>query len=97
VKLLQLVLKKRWFELIASGRKSVEYRQATDYWKARLHNREFDAVRFRNGYAKDAPEVTRRWLGCELYLFDNAVGANGEELDGWYYVISLGAVVEVLQ
>jgi len=35
---LQLVLKRKWFEMIASGEKGEEYRDITDYWVQRLFN-----------------------------------------------------------
>lgn len=33
---LELVLKKKWFDMIASGEKKEEYRELTSYWAARL-------------------------------------------------------------
>ena len=35
---LKLVLKKRWFDLIASGEKKEEYREIKQYWGKRLTN-----------------------------------------------------------
>ncbi len=35
-KILHLTLKKKWFDLIASGEKTIEYREIKDYWKRRL-------------------------------------------------------------
>lgn len=36
MKTLKLVLKKKWFDMIASGEKTEEYRETTPYWKKRL-------------------------------------------------------------
>ena len=33
---LQLVLKKKWFDMIASGEKKEEYREITPYWAKRI-------------------------------------------------------------
>ena len=35
-KILHLTLKKKWFDLIASGKKTTEYREIKNYWKRRL-------------------------------------------------------------
>ena len=61
MKILHLTLKKRWFDLIATGQKKREYRQLKPYWEKRLLHgpdgepNEFDEVWFRNGYRKSAP------------------------------------------
>ena len=60
--ILHLTLKKHWFDLIASGQKTEEYREIKPYWTSRLmtdatHFKHYDAVRFRNGYQRDAPEI----------------------------------------
>jgi len=57
VKVLHLTLKKKWFDMIASGEKSEEYRELKPYWHKRL-NKSYDVIQFRNGYAKDAPRIT---------------------------------------
>lgn len=69
-KILYLTLKKKWFEMIASGEKIEEYREIKPYWVKRLLNimesyneyKEFDKVIFRNGYSKGAPSMTFRIL-----------------------------------
>jgi len=86
--ILPLVLKGKWFDMIASGEKREEYRLPTDYWRKRLHNWDlrFNAqttpvVEFRRGYAKDAPRMAFWCLGIETasglmpYAYvDDAVG-----------------------
>jgi uncharacterized protein YeaO (DUF488 family) len=55
--ILKLNLHREFFDAIASGEKRIEYREASPYWKQRLEGRSYDYVEFRNGYAKDAPEM----------------------------------------
>ena len=60
--ILPLVLKGKWFDLIASGEKREEYRAATDYWLKRLEKWDrlpggTPVVEFRLGYAKNAPRM----------------------------------------
>ena len=38
MKALKLVLKKKWYDMIASGEKKEEYRDITAYWIARMAN-----------------------------------------------------------
>ena len=54
--ILHLTLKKKWFDMIASGEKREEYREMKPYWHKRL-NKKYDVIKFRNGYSKDAPTV----------------------------------------
>ena len=56
MRILHLTLKKKWFDLIASGEKREEYREIKPYWNKRL-NKHYDAIKFRNGYSKGAPEL----------------------------------------
>jgi len=45
--------------------KNEEYRELKDYWKKRLEERTYDIVRFRNGYAADAPVMDVEFLGVD--------------------------------
>jgi lysine/ornithine N-monooxygenase len=51
-----LMLKKEWFDKIKNGEKTIEYREAKDYWHKRL-NKNFDAVILKNGYSRNAPSL----------------------------------------
>ena len=55
--ILHLTLKRKWFDLIKSGDKKVEYREAKPYWIKRLYGRRFDEIYFRNGYSPDSPFI----------------------------------------
>ena len=85
-KILHLNLYRKYFDAIADGTKTVEYRNRTDYWKRRIEGREYDIIKFRNGYAKDASTMLVEYKGYDI-------GFNGvcEE----QYVIKLGKVKEV--
>lgn len=47
---LHLNLKKQWFDKIASGVKTEEYRDIKPYWTKRLFNRHYQYVCFHLGY-----------------------------------------------
>jgi len=85
-KILHLNLYRKYFDAIADGTKTVEYRNRTDYWKRRIEGREYDIIKFRNGYAKDASTMLVEYKGYDI-------GFNGvcEE----QYIIKLGKVKEV--
>jgi hypothetical protein len=63
--ILHLTLERDWFDDIVRGVKHEEYRDLKDYWMKRLEGRKYDIVRFRNGYAKDAPEMDVEFLGVD--------------------------------
>lgn len=58
MKILDLPLKKKWYEMIESGGKREEYREYKDYWYKRLIDQDtlrlkpYTHVRFRYGYTK---------------------------------------------
>ena len=64
-RILELNLDRKFFDEITKGAKVEEYRDRSDYWKTRLEGREYDIIRFRNGYGPDVPEVDVEWKGVE--------------------------------
>lgn len=98
MKTLHLTLKKHWFELIASGKKTTEYREYKPYWELRLLKKKFDEVHFRNGYSKNSPFMR---VVCKGIVVVPPTGgllfkpANDEKLNGWQFAISLGTILEL--
>lgn len=60
---LHLTLHREFFDDIAAGKKKTEFRDNTPYWRARLLDRQYDEIHFRNGYASRAPFMRVKWLG----------------------------------
>ena len=57
MKILDLPLKKQWYDMIANGTKREEYRAIKPFWEKRLINddgtfKDYTHVRFRYGYTK---------------------------------------------
>ena len=65
-KILHLNLYRKYFDAIADGTKITEYRDKTDYWKRRIEGRKYDIIKFRNGYAKDAPTMLVEYEGYDI-------------------------------
>ena len=80
-RILHLTLLRKWFDLIASGKKTKEYREIKPYWNKRLVGKEFDEIHFKNGYSKNAPFMRVEWKGLTK---------ENEE-----YAIILGNVLEI--
>jgi hypothetical protein len=95
MRVLHLTLKKKWFDMIASGEKKEEYRDYKEYWRRRLlirgeavdDMRLFHIVEFRNGYQKNAPKMRLKCL--DIYPGEGKPewGATPGE---FYFVIKLG-------
>ena len=66
MKILQLNLFRKYFNQIAEGTKTIEYRDKTDYWKKRIEGKEYDIIKFRNGYATDAPTMLVEYNGYDI-------------------------------
>ena len=65
-KILHLNLYRKYFDAIVNGTKIIEYRDKTDYWKKRIEGREYDIIKFRNGYATDAPTMLVEYNGYDI-------------------------------
>ena len=50
-KVLHLVLQFKWFDLVASGKKRIEYRRDCEFWRKRLEGKKF--VTLHRGYSKN--------------------------------------------
>lgn len=82
---LHLTLEREWFDEIVRGTKRKEYREYKPYWKTRLEGRNYKVVKFRNGYARNAPEMLVEFRG---------VTRNGKSRNA-DYVIKLGRILEL--
>lgn len=89
MKVLHLTLKKKWFDMIASGEKKEEYREIKPYWQKRFAGKDFDVIEFKNGYSKNAP-----CMRVELKAIFTGVGiiAMGAPLGIPVYILKLGEV-----
>lgn len=90
-KTLTLTLKRKWFEMIASGEKKEEYREIKPFWTKRLTPfAQYDAVTFTLGYPP-ADDMSRRMT---FRIKDIHIGYGkkewGAESTTQYYVITLG-------
>jgi hypothetical protein len=75
--------------MIASGEKKEEYREIKPYWTTRLIDRRYEYIKFRNGYSKDAPTITVRYMGLSIGPGNKDWGAPDSEV----YRIKLGAII----
>jgi len=89
MKILHLTLKKKWFDMIASGEKREEYRELKQYWHTRL-SKKYDVIEFRNGYSKDAPVMMVELRGISKSLGIVEWGAPENET---VYILKLGQVL----
>lgn len=88
-----MTLKKKWFDLIKSGEKKIEYREIKPYWTKRLFDEKgnsikYDFIFFRNGYAKNCPKMKVEFKGVNEVVLS-------EDIESWkkgmkVYGIKLG-------
>ena len=66
-----IVIKDVW-DRIVSGDKVIEYRERTDYWDKRIHNREYKYLKITNGYGnKTRPYRLYRYVGATRVMKDS--------------------------
>ncbi len=96
--ILHLTLEKKWFDLIANGKKTTEFREVKPHWTSRLEKKrkvEFDEVHFVNGYGKHRPSMRVEFKELRrLADGNNYMCKNGEFLSGEHYAIMLSRVLE---
>jgi hypothetical protein len=81
-RILHLTLHRQFFAEIAAGTKPIEYRDQTP---RRLEGREYDAILFRNGHSRNAPEMLVEFLGLRRC-------GKGRKA---YYAIRLGRIIKL--
>lgn len=97
MRVLHLTLKKKWFDMIASGEKKEEYREIKGYWISRFNPtknllddcRDFEVVEFKNGYSKNARTINFRCEGVTIGEGNPQWGAPVGEC----YIIKLGKIL----
>lgn len=116
MKILNLTLKKKWFDMILSGEKLEEYREVKPYWIQRLtwheyhkcdylillHSvangkairKDFDYIRFKNGYGKDAPAMSVELKGIH-YGYPAKPEWCDDNSGTWFFCIELGKIYKV--
>ena len=96
-KTLHLTLRKKWFDMILSGEKKEEYREIKPFWWRRLEYPlsdmviKYDAIKFTNGYSKDAPTIM---IECIEITRGLAVPKWCDNWQGEVFVIKLGNIIE---
>ncbi|THH37898.1 hypothetical protein [Neolewinella litorea] len=98
--ILHIPIKREYFDAIRAGEKTEEYRAYSPFWISRLgvtddegqlaDFRQYDIVRFRNGYEPDSPVMDVEFQGIILEEFMN------EPEDSEYrfgFAIQLGKVL----
>ena len=92
--MLTLPIKKKWFDMIASGVKTEEYREMTPYYQVRFKNLwkldQFNGsaireIRFQNGYSGDSPSFVAK---CTLRTGTGKVEW-GAEPGKQYYILKI--------
>ena len=84
--ILHLTLKKKWFDLIEAGKKTVEYREYKDYWITRLMDvncnprADIEEIHFRNGYSKNSPIIRVGFSEIKVIHSQNHEQQNNEPM-----------------
>ncbi len=102
MKILLLTLKKEPFEVMITGEKNYEIREFTPWILTRLYERNgsrknYDVVRFSNGYRKDSPYFIAEFKGFETIFSMQDTFSNGFHLEfhDERIKINLGVIIEM--
>jgi len=64
-RILDLPIKRQFFDQILARTKTEEFRDLGEYWRAKLEGREYDEMRFRAGYKPDSPKMYAEFKGVK--------------------------------
>ena len=100
---LPLVLKGKWFDMIAMGQKKEEYRKRGEYWDTRIRNWHERAetrgvpmvVEFRLGYATHATRTAFLLDTLLVRLLNRFLHPDWGEPQEEHYVLTLGERVQL--
>ena len=93
MKTLTLAIKKKWFDLIASGEKKEEYREIKPYYQTRF-DKPITHIKFTNGYGNSVPSVVVELLGISKGIPKPEWSEGTIEQGTEVYVLSLGDYIK---
>ena len=76
--------------MILAGEKTEEYRDIKQYWSKRFIGRNYDIIRFKNGYGKDRPVID---VECKSIGIGYGVQSHGAPKGIEVYIIRLGKII----
>ena len=65
-RILHLTLSKMPFEVMVTGEKSTEYREPSKWILSRLQGKDYDLIKFVNGYGSNKPYFLAKFRGWEV-------------------------------
>lgn len=98
MKILYLTLKSKWYDMIASGEKTEEYREIKPFWIKRLvwvegEKENFTHVKFARG-GHFHPSIPQMTVVCNDIKIGQGVSEWGAEEGKEYFVIKLGEILK---
>jgi hypothetical protein len=96
-KILHLTLSELPFRTMVKGGKDIEFRCPSHWIKSRLKGKEYDFVRFANGYKKDAPYFIAEYKGFTITktaFVVEYVGGLRVPVSPGFYMIFIGKITE---
>ena len=92
---LKLSINKKAFDVMVSGEKTEEFRDVSKWILSRLIDKDYEFIKFTNGYGKDKPYFICEFKGWSeakpgVFKFSNGLIVN---IDEGYVQISLGNII----
>lgn len=93
---LHLPLKRKWFDMIASGKKREEYRDHTPYWSVRIQNAIIKNKQIIAAFSLGRNKATMFFDVLVIKAVCGCIHPEWGEPEHLHYMISLGARVEIV-
>jgi signal peptidase I len=92
LRVLRLTLKRKWYDMIASGEKREEYRTPGKWILSRMIGKDYDLIEFKNGYGANVPSMIVEYKG---YYYGQGITKWGAIEGEEYLVFKIGRVLSV--
>lgn len=66
MKKLHIIIKRKYFDEILSGKKTKEYRIVKPYWVNKIVGKNYSHIIFQAGYSATAPRMEAEYLGYKI-------------------------------
>ncbi len=99
-RILHLSLKQVPFEVMLTGEKQHEFRRPSNWIKSRIQGRQYDVVKFTNGYGSQRPYFIAEYLGFTIAQEQNEITYSNDlvvQVMPGDFIIKLGSVSEMFE
>lgn len=91
MKTLHIIIKRKYFDQILSGKKTKEYRLVKEYWVKKIVGKNYNTITFQAGYSKNSPKMIVEYLGFDIVNLKHEFFGNDTVV---VFSLNLGKIIQ---